>query len=456
VKRSRYNRIFEASDGTWLAFNSWSTALAELDPEDVPFIQAILADPDGVPCDSAHKREIREALIEGHFLLEDGDDELAALQVEMMRDRFRTDRLYLTIAPTLDCNFRCDYCYEEHFRVTMSRSVQEALLRWVEERSRRIELLHVTWFGGEPTLPGAMQVLENLSTRFQALAGEREFVYQAQLVTNGYLLDRRRMEKLAALAVKEVQITLDGPPAEHDRRRFLAGGQGTFERIVRNMKETVDLAQFQTRINVDRRNAGAALEVVELLAREGIAAKARPYLAQVTAAGTVCGNIQESCFSSEDFAHTEVEIYREAARRKLPLSRYPFRLTGAFCTADRAEAYVIAPSGAIFKCWHEVTLGPDLAIGHLVDGSQPFHRTNEAAWLAWTPMDKSECRSCSVLPLCHGGCPYEALKLKDEPHGACEHYKFHLEPILEIRHVARIPAAGASERRRGGVGGDPA
>ena len=453
MKSSRYNRIFQASDGTWLAFNSWSTALAELNAEDVPFIQATLADPVGVPCDTSHKREIREALVAGHFLIEDDVDELAAIQVEMMRDRFRTDRLHLTIAPTLDCNFRCDYCYEEHFRVTMSRPVQEALLRWVEERASRIDLLHVTWFGGEPTLPGALQVVGNLSAAFQKLAQDRGFGYQAQLVTNGYLLDRRRMEKLAALGVKEVQVTLDGPPEAHDQRRSLAGGQGTFWKIVENLKETVDLADFQTRINVDRRNAAAAIEVVEILEREGLAKRVRPYLAQVTFAGAACGNIQESCFSSVDFAQTEVELYREAARRNLPLSRYPFRLTGAFCTADRAEGYVIAPSGSIFKCWHEVTLDPHRAMGHLIDGDQPFHKTNEARWLSWTPMDKSDCRACSVLPLCHGGCPFEALKLAELPHGACEHYKFHLEPILEIRHAHRRETTEASEPRRGGAGG---
>lgn len=454
MKPSLYNRIFQASDGTWLAFNSWSTALAEISAEDLPFIRAILADPDGVPCDTAPKRDIREALLAGRFLIDDAVDELAAIQVEMMKDRFRTDRLHLTIAPTLDCNFRCDYCYEEHLRVTMSRPVQEALLRWVEERSKRIELLHVTWFGGEPTLPGAFQVVDTLSRSFQELARERGFTYQAQFVTNGYLLDRPRVEKLASLGVREVQVTLDGPPALHDRRRFLAGGQGSFDRIVRNLKESADLVEFQTRINVDRRNAGAAIDVVEILQREGLAESVRPYLAQVTFSGAACGNIQESCFSSEEFARSEVELYREAARRGLPLSRYPFRLTGAFCTADRTEGHVIAPSGAIFKCWNEVTLDPDRAAGHLMDGEHPFHRTNEAHWLSWTPMDKSDCRACSVLPLCHGGCPFEALKLSGLPRGACEHYKFNLEPILEIRHLHRISAGGKGEHRRGGAGGD--
>ncbi len=453
MKASIYNRFFQASDGVWLAFNAWTTALAEVNTEDLPFIRALLAEPERVPCDNPHKRDIREALVAGHFLVEDDVDELAAIKVGMLRDRFRTDELFLTIAPTLDCNFRCDYCYEEHLRVTMSARVQEALTRWVEERSRRIDLLHVTWFGGEPTLPGALQAVEALSRSFLDLAGSRGFRYRSQLVTNGYLLTPPRVENLVRLGVHEIQVTVDGPPALHDQRRVLAGGQGTFSRIVENLKETADLAQFQLRINVDRRNAFAAIEAVQVLEREGLARKVRPYLAQVTFDGAACGNIQESCFSNEEFARTEVELYREAARLSLPLSRYPFRIPGAFCTADRLNGFVISPTGAIFKCWHEVTARPDRAIGHLLDGTQPFHAANEVRWLSWDVLDKSECRACGVLPLCHGGCPDEALKRPERPHGACEHYRYHLEPVLEIQHLFKRPTAEGGAPPRGGTAG---
>jgi uncharacterized protein len=450
MKASRYNLLFQASDGVWLAFNGWSTALAELEPDDLPFIQALLRDPDRTPCDTPHKREIREVLVSAHFLIDDVVDEHAALKSEMMRDRFRTDALYLTIAPTMDCNFRCDYCYEEHFRVTMSRAVQEALVAFVRQRAPQINLLYVTWFGGEPVLPRAVDVVRDLSRAFLGIVNERGITYHASLITNGYLLTRPVMEEMAGLGIKQVQITLDGPPPIHDRRRVLAGGQGTFGRIVENLKTTHDLAEFQVRINVDKRNATSALEVVEIMQREGIG-QIPTYLAQVTSENETCGNINESCFGNEEFARTEVEIYREAARRGLPVSRYPKRLTGAFCTADRATGYVVAPNGALFKCWNHVTADQGLAVGHLLDGTQPFHRVNEDRFLAFDPLERKECPDCFVLPLCHGGCPVQALARPGD-RGACEHYKFHLQPLLEIRHTH--PRAGF-QPSRGGVGENP-
>lgn len=443
MKASRYNRLFQASDGTWLVFNSWSTALAEIEPEQLSFVRAILADPDNVPCDTAEKRGIREAMIDAHFLIEDEMDELATIKADLLRDRFSNDYLYLTIAPTLQCNFACDYCYEEHLKITMSRAVEKALVQWVDKRMKAINELHVTWYGGEPLLPKSYEVLERLSQAFIKMTEESGIKYSSHLVTNGYLLDRPKMEALAGLGVDMVQVTLDGPPEIHDKRRHLVGGQETFQRIIDNIKEIVDLAEFQLRINIDQRNAMSALDVVEIIEKAGLGGKLRPYLAQVVASGATCGNIHEMCFSDEDFAKTEIEIYREAARRQLKIARYPFRITGAYCSADRVNAYVVAPNGSIFKCWHEVTLTPDKSIGSVLDEQEPFQKYNEDNWLGWDALEKSECRSCDILPMCHGGCPLLAMRDAEHDRGVCEHYKFHLEPLLELRY--QVQAVGGED-----------
>jgi uncharacterized protein len=437
MKASRYNRLFQASDGTWLAFNAWSTALAEIEPEQVDFLRSLLADPDGTACDSAEKRAMREGLLQARFLVPDEEDELSTARADLQRDRFRTDQLHLTIAPTMDCNFRCDYCFEEHLKVSMSKHVQDLLLTFSEEKLAQARALYVTWYGGEPLLPRSFPVLERLSEGFLRLTRPRGFEYEAHLVTNGFFLDRPKMERMVELGVTKVQVTLDGPPAQHDRRRHLISGRGTFERILQNLVDTVDLAQFQVRVNVDARNSMEALEVVQILVDAGLAGKVRPYLAQVTHDGAACGNIQELCYSSQDFARMEVEVYREAARRGLPLSRYPFRLAGAFCTADRLNGYVVAPNGLLFKCWHEVTMSPERSIGSLLDGQQPAQKVLEDRWIGWDALGKSGCRSCDVMPLCHGGCPLEAMRHPERDRGACEHYKFELESLLEVRHLHR-------------------
>jgi uncharacterized protein len=236
----------------------------------------------------------------------------------------------------------------------------------------------------------------------------------------------------------------------HDERRPLVGGGGTYERIVRNLQEIVDLVPIQLRINVDQRNAMNALEVVEHLQELGIAGKMRMYLAMVTGDSEVCGNIQEMCYDSQEFAHTELEVYREAARRGLPLQKYPSRVVGAFCSAERLHGYVIEPGGQIFKCWHEVTMHPDRAIGSVLDkDQQPFQKQNEDFWLKWDALEKPGCRSCSALPLCHGGCPLEAMEQNHPDHGSCDPYKHHLEPIVELKYLTESGLATDGETLQG-------
>jgi uncharacterized protein len=447
MKASRYNRIFQASNGSWLAFNSWSTALAELEPSSIEFVRALLSDPDKTACDDDEKRAIRESLIDAHFLVEDDTDELAELHADVFRDRFRTDVLCLTIAPTLDCNFRCDYCYEEHLKVHMSTRVQDELLAFVGAQARRLERVAVTWYGGEPLLPKAYPIVQRLSRELTAQCKERGIHYAAEIVTNGFFLDRERMLELVQFGVDRVQVTLDGPRASHDARRHLVGGRGTYDRIIANMKECVDLASFQVRINVDRRNSMSTIEVLEDLQREGIADKVRVYLAQVTEEGAACGNIQEFCYSREEFARTEVELYKAAAEKNLPLARYPFRIAGAFCIADRLNGYVVSPTGALFKCWHDVTLSPEKSVGSLIDPQQPYQKANEDRWLHWTPQSRKGCRECDVAPLCHGGCPVEAMAHPEADRGSCEPFKFHLEPLLELRHLKGAVATGTVPAR---------
>jgi uncharacterized protein len=181
-----------------------------------------------------------------------------------------------------------------------------------------------------------------------------------------------------------------------------------------------------------------ALEVLEILEKEGLGGRVKPYLAQVVADGATCGNIHELCFSSEDFSKMEIEVYREAARRKLHIVRYPFKLPGSYCSADKLNAFVIAPNGLVFKCWHEVTMEPDRAVGSLLDEPEPYHSYNEDYWLKWDALEKAGCRACDVLPLCHGGCPLEALRHPERDRGACEHYRYHLEPLLELRYQAMM------------------
>ena len=70
--------------------------------------------------------------------------------------------------------------------------------------------------------------LFDLSTALMVRCATAGVKYGADIVTNGYLFDEATCQRLADHSVDAAQITLDGPPEVHDRRRPLASGQGTF------------------------------------------------------------------------------------------------------------------------------------------------------------------------------------------------------------------------------------
>ena len=53
-------------------------------------------------------------------------------------------------------------------------------------------------------------------------------------MTNGYSLENY-IDILKGRSIREIQVTLDGTEEVHNKRRFLKGGDGTFEKIVKGV-----------------------------------------------------------------------------------------------------------------------------------------------------------------------------------------------------------------------------
>lgn len=423
MKASRYSFFYPIENGQYLAYNAVTTGLAVMAGEEYARYLRIVEEqkePD-------RASDLVQSLIRGAFLLEDAEDEVAELKAESHMGRFSGGQLYLTVAPTLACNFACPYCYEERVKATMNEEVQDALLAWIERQAAGLTLLYVTWFGGEPTL--TMQTVERLSHGFNSLAARHGFRVHATMVSNGFLLDRVGAGRLASLGVRRVQITLDGPPEVHDLRRPLVGGKPTFDAILRNLKEIHDLLRVDLRINVDKTNALHVPKLLEILAREGLKGKIHPYFARVSAHTAVCANIAEDCIAAHEYSQEEARLDAVAMGAGFDIARIPYRIRGAYCTADRFKGYVVAPDGRLYKCWHHVTTAETQAVGHVVRPPSPEERRAFLRWMAWDPFEKAECRACRVFPICMGGCPAEGQKIVER--GQCLEWKFNLQGILE-------------------------
>jgi uncharacterized protein len=213
------------------------------------------------------------------MLIPDDADELLKLETRYRVSRNDRSHFALTIVTSLGCNFDCPYCFEAKHPSIMNEQIQEMVLQVLNDQLPRIQSFHVTWFGGEP-LAGKKSLLA-LSDAFIARCNAYDVSYDADIVTNGYLLDEETCNQLHSRSVHRAQVSLDGPPAVHDRMRPLANGKGSFHKILANLHHAIEYLSVTVRVNLDTGNIDSVEELFGILADEGFAGRLSVYPGQI-------------------------------------------------------------------------------------------------------------------------------------------------------------------------------
>lgn len=317
----------------------------------------------------------------------------------------------------------------------MNEDTQWALLDYCDRYLHRAERLRVCWFGGEPTL--CLHIIDRIQRGLTQLAEKHQIgIIPGTIVTNGYLLDAGTARHLKDLGITQAQITIDGPEAIHNSRRKLHSGRGTFRQIVDNLSETVDILNINLRINVDKGNVDSVYETIEFLQNLNILSKVKIHFAQVNSTGDVCADIRDRCYGDKEFSQTLAEIYRGLYDMGINRVDYPRIFGGAsFCGALAEGHFVVSPTGYLFKCWEELSTDPGKSIGNIFTAFPgAFQRKNLDAYMAWDPFRMTECRECSILPICMGGCPVRGMKNPDPIKGVCLPWKYNLKRMIELKY----------------------
>ncbi|MGN8000148.1 radical SAM protein [Sphingomonas sp. 22176] len=140
--------------------------------------------------------------------------------------------LQLIILPTEQCNFRCTYCYEDFSIGNMKPNIVTGIIKLMENRSKDLKELHLSYFGGEPLLN--MRVISQISGAAKILMSGRG-TFTSEMTTNGFLLDTETLRQLSYLECKCFQISLDGFKEGHDLTRRSRNGAPNFDTIWKNL-----------------------------------------------------------------------------------------------------------------------------------------------------------------------------------------------------------------------------
>jgi uncharacterized protein len=401
-------------------------------------------EPRSVEAASKPSPETIEILEQRGYLVTLTPDEEEALFVHLVA-RYHRAALHqkpsYVLMPTYQCNLRCPYCFQDHMRTdpayshllrVIDRPMADRILRGMDA----IDAAHgltgeadvarsITLFGGEPLLAASKPIIEYFMGRVRE-RGRAIFT----AISNATELDAYR-DLLGPHGISHVQITLDGPPAEHDRRRIHADGSGSFERIADNLTMALELGvQVSVRMNIDRNNIGHLSAAADELHARGWIEKPnfRVYVAPVHAAnGNVAPNSTFNSWQlglaldelrqrdprlghiglSDDTLQQQARTIFEGEDAGIPMFRT------SFCGAH-SSMYVIDAFADIYACW-ERTGDPSVRIGHIAEtGEVLMNRSYVQRWRGRNVVSNPVCRKCRYATSCGGGCAVLAEEASGE------------------------------------------
>jgi uncharacterized protein len=369
----------------------------------------------------------QELLVEMGYLVEDIENEKQEVFGLLDKKNENNKRFELIAVMNLDCNLSCTYCYEGDMKgkLYMSQDTSEHLTDFISNNlGPDVDVINIDFYGGEPLL--SLKHIKDISGRVRALSDSKGIKYEFTLVTNGTLLNPRTVGELIPLGLKGAKITLDGPGYMHNKSRPFKGGAGSFDSIVRNLKDVCEQIHISVGGNFTRQNYHAFPELLDYLAGEGITPD--------RVSGIKFDPVVKSdnWHSPTDFRDGSVSVDEpwivEASlflREEILKRGYNTPEMEVFtCMVNLKDSFVVNHDGSIYKC--PGFIGKEgFEAGDIARGVSDFGAShNLENWKT------EECKDCQYLPFCFGGCRYMKF-LRDGNIDGVDCQKSYLDATLE-------------------------
>jgi len=413
---SRYNLRTTAEDGSYVLWNSYTGAICVIKPQQRQGVQALLKE--GY---TGEPKGVVKYLTDNGFLVPKGTNEYRKVQLAFGQQHYRQNIFELILLASEDCNFRCNYCYEDFARGTMLPSVREGVKKMVERKAPYLRQLTVGWFGGEPLY--GFQAMEDLGPFFTEIAKKYSLGFASHITSNGYLLTPDVAEKLLAWRVTDYQITIDGMREQHDHKRPARDGSGTFDQIISNLiefKKRPERFRVRIRVNYDRENH-PYLEDLLLLLQKEFAGDDRFGVAFHSVGRWGGPNDQDLEVCGVDEVRKVQQRLRQSAKDK------GFRPGGTVrdrnslgrnvCYAARPYNFIVGADGKLMKCTIVLDKEDHNIVGQLMpNGDMIINADNFALWTEPAFQSDTGCQKCAILPTCQGiSCPLIRIEHNKSP-----------------------------------------
>lgn len=403
MKYSQFNSIIPF-EGKFALYNSFN--------QKVIFIEQILKDIlDAARIEGIQGlREIHptfyDYLVEHAFLVPAEEDEVEKVKTLSREVDENTNSFLLTINPSMNCNFKCWYCYETHVRDSrLNPAMIEKINKFVAKTASKPGMKHfsLSFFGGEPLLYFKKDVTPIIDF-FHAACQKHNIEFALSFTTNGYLVNQEFVDYFTSRNITcALQITLDGYKENHDQVRFVNASKGSYDQIINNIRLLVNNQFFvRLRINYTEKNVDGTYKIAEEFAdidRE----RARQYLLFDF----------HRVWQDDKVDDTSVILDSNVDH----IRKNGFNVSGNYtpnavkdsCYADKRHSAVINYNGDIFKCTARDFTTVQRA-GYLNDDGELVWENDYLERRMNAKFNNKPCLSCRLMPICNGGCSQHAFE----------------------------------------------
>lgn len=350
--------------------------------------------------------KFKQGLVDQGIIIDEKLNEYNTIILNKKREQLcESDTFSLIIAPTLGCNFKCNYCFEKSTTdmYLMSNETICDVVLFVKDKissNSHLKNIDVTWFGGEPLL-GFEKAIVPLSKQLIDICEENNIAYKGSIITNGFFLSSSIIKELIEeYKVKRFQITFDGLRKTYCKTKNTT--ESAYTRVKNNMLSLSKYARLHKkdiridiRINVDRNNLQEATQFVEEIRAENENTENLLfYLGRLQGEEGRFLSLEEFEMAEDSFEDCIGENLHDVWEPKC-----------IWCIQHSMSSLCVGPHGELWKCERDIG-DKDKMIGDIKTGIY----FNQYLYDFLNIENNEMCRDCKLFPVCLGGCPYMAMQ----------------------------------------------
>ena len=407
MKFSQYNIEIEKNEQFVVLYNTYKGSAIKIDFDTY---QSLMEDMD-------YDHPYFETLRTNGFIVSDEVDEYAKVQHELSLDinNPMDKALNVVIAPTMRCQLKCYYCYEQRAPLSttnMTASTCDNVVSFIKVGIKpHTETINICWFGGEPLL----DMKSILKIGSEVKRGLRDgIIFNSRIITNGILLTKENcMALVNECNLNNAQITLDGKEEQHCKAKGCK--KEAYQQVLKNIVDCASLIRLSICYNLSKDNYCDLEPVMQyLLVDNNLLNKIDIHLVRVKPYSNDCG-LEAKCFTEEEF--DKIRISFDAFLKTLgqtPKSSTVKRASP--CSLLKNSGAVIDPEGYLYKCEH--LLGQkEKASGDVVNGWYFNQQHMNAQKVIWD----NQCSKCAYYPRCGFALCQELRAMGRKDDGNCSY-----------------------------------